>query len=65
MKKTLILFATLVILSLTGRLAIAQDADTKDETYWVTQEPRPFLYFDDEDLQVIVEDLFPAFLGMA
>ena len=32
--------------------------------YWVTQEPRPFLYFDDEDIRVINEDLWPRFLGV-
>ena len=32
--------------------------------YWVTQEARPFLYFSDEDVRVINEELWPKFLGM-
>lgn len=32
--------------------------------YWVSQKPRPFLYFDDEDTQVLEEDLWPTFLGI-
>jgi hypothetical protein len=31
--------------------------------YWVTQEPKPFLYFSDEDVRVINEELWPKFLG--
>jgi len=32
--------------------------------YWVTQEARPFLYFSDEDVRVINEELWPKFLAM-
>jgi len=30
--------------------------------YWVTQEPRPYLYFDEEDKRFIGEELWPAHL---
>jgi len=33
--------------------------------YWVTQEPKPFLYFSDEDVRIINEELWPKFLGMS
>ena len=32
--------------------------------YWVTQEPKPFLYFSDEDVRIIDEELWPKFLGL-
>ena len=31
---------------------------------WVTQEARPYLYFDAEDVRVINEELWPAHLGL-
>lgn len=30
--------------------------------YWVTQEPRPFLFFDDADQRVIADELIPQWL---
>ena len=30
--------------------------------YWVTQEPRPFLYFDEKDLAEINQKLVPDWL---
>jgi len=33
--------------------------------YWVTQEPKPFLYFSGEDVRIINEELWPKFLGMS
>jgi len=33
--------------------------------YYVIQEAKPFLYFSDEDVRIINEELWPKFLGMS
>ena len=32
--------------------------------YWVTQEPRPYLFWSDEDARRIEDELIPAWLGL-
>ncbi len=32
--------------------------------YYVIQEPRPFLFWSDEDVRIINDELWPAFLGV-
>ena len=32
--------------------------------YWITQEPRPYLFWNEDDERVIADDLWPTFLGL-
>ena len=47
-----------------GRLEAYPPGPLYALAYWVTREPAPFLYWDDEDNRVLNEELVPAWLGL-